>query len=418
MDPVPACAGSPCGLSFLIIFLLYIPSSSQLIRDVPVLSPSPVCTGSRQSKCSDLSIQLLQRVRRSELYEFEFLEILDSPLYLNVPEATRACLRFQLHTLRRSLFVSGCVMAKLMGLNQDRRPEGVSLTSSDFTAVARSCSGDAFGSTGCQIHTWYSQVIAANTGRSFGSIGVRNMPVKVYAHKDRDHSLSVWRAPPRSCNAIVDIEVARLIPSMNRKRQREEGDVDPEGWLDDLIDALDAPSPSPIFSSPLKPHGVLRDVSVQCTRPLAGGCGAELSAALHLMRERLSESDIPSVSAVTGELGINPSHPHYKCVYRSLRRVRDSFFVTEETLTDFFNMNQRNLPIASSEFGHRFRASRDYGARSCASQLWYFHVIDPIVGRTLRDAGLSHNSHRIYYPPVPVMHALIDVALSRIQPVK
>jgi hypothetical protein len=408
-------------IGLLIASILVTASSSQLIRNVPALSPPSLCTSSRQSRCSDLAIQFLQRVRHSELYEFDFLEILDSPLYINLPEATRACLRFQLYTLRRSLFVSGCVMAKLMGLNQER-PEGVPLVYSDFRAVVHTCSRDTFGGTGCQIHAWYSQVIAANAGQTLDLIGVHNTAVRVSARKDRNHSLSVWRAPPQSCNAIVDTEIARLIPPVGRKRQREEGDVDPDHWLDELIDALDAPSPSPIFSSLLQPHGVLRDVSVQCTRPLAGECPGELTAALQLLRKKVSEWEIPSVATVLGHLGIDTSHPNYKCVFRNLKGVRDSLFVTEPTLARLLSMNQKNVPLSSSEFGHLFRTARDDGVRSCPSQLWYFHVINPIVGRTLHDANLSNVSmpdqSMKFYPSVTVMRAFIDVALSRIQPVK
>jgi hypothetical protein len=354
---------------------------------------------------------MLHFILKSEKFDFDSREVLQSVSY--APRQANDCLRKKLLELRRSLTVSDCILTELIELNQKATSPDV--TFADFQQIIAQCPDRAFGV--CQILSWYTQVLERNVGRSFAEVGVKRMD-----NTDANQPRTTWMAPDESAAAILNTEIARLSPSQKRVREdeSESAPVANDNWVDFLLDAMSdlVEDQVPSVTGMIMPDGVIAVPPEECMRSSESPCAVEYVQAIRLMRSALTDrEELLEVRDILRKLRIaNSRDNRYNCVSYRLRRFRKSLLVRPVDMGLLLGENKRNAPISAEAFRDALRgtvASSLY----CDLHIWYYFVINPMVGRTVDQLRLSpftdSQGSTLLAPSADALILMIDSEIQR-----
>ncbi len=153
-------------------------------------------------------------------------------------------------------------------------------------------------------------------------------------------------------------------------------------------------------------------------------CRDAVISGLDRMRTRTPPYSIP---AILDAIGVPEMHPRRQCALHALRLKLRSFLVSEQALKALLDIN-RDFPgsrISASAFFEMFKSSwalktDPFAANRCALHQWYLHVINPFVGKSVKDLNLIAvrddvllPGHILYAPNRLVLTQLIESEIRK-----
>lgn len=168
----------------------------------------------------------------------------------------------------------------------------------------------------------------------------------------------------------------------------------------------------------MQPNGRLVELPSKCTRPVLISTNAEYEAGI---REILLNRTVPSISAMLRSRGVESTDPRYDSLRYAFRKFRDGLEVSEPELRAMLEMNGSGEVITETLFRDTLQSRgllqgrRMY--RRCPLMIWFFHVINPVLGKTTNhlEILMDDNGGVVYRPIGDALLRLVQFELDRIE---